>query len=56
VKDLSNRRLRVMHDADVVFLQQAPHHARAHLTQTDHSELHGFSGDWSPLGIGCAAP
>ena len=36
-------RLRVVNDAFVALLHEAPHHARAHPTQTDHSELHRFS-------------
>jgi hypothetical protein len=35
-----HRRLPVMNDTPVALLQQAPNHARAHSTQTYHSELH----------------
>ena len=58
VKAFCSRCLRVMHDADVVFPEQAPHHARAHSTQTDHPELHRcFSGGCLPLGASdCVAP
>ncbi len=35
--------LNVVDDAVVALLQQAPHHARPHSSETDHSELHRWS-------------